>query len=58
MEGLDTLFKPDPLNAIGLHFWGYSEASFTGNLTNGQHTLFGAGRIPSAPTTSSSTSFG
>ncbi len=49
MEGLDTLFKPDPLNAIGLHFWGYSEASFTGNLTNGQHTLFGRGQDSERP---------
>ena len=41
MDGLDAVGAKSPLDALGLRVWGYVEASFTGNLTNGQRTLFG-----------------
>jgi hypothetical protein len=41
MDGLDAVGAKSPLDALGLRAWGYVEAGFTGNLTNGQRTLFG-----------------
>jgi hypothetical protein len=43
MKGLDLVGAKAPLDSIGLRFWGFTETGFTGNLTNGQHTL--AGRV-------------
>jgi hypothetical protein len=43
MDGLDAVGAKSTLDALGLRVWGYTEASFTGNLTNGQRTLFGRG---------------
>ena len=41
MEGLDAIGTRKPLDTLGLRVYGWTEAGFTGVLTNGQHTLFG-----------------
>ena len=41
MTGLEKTGARKPLDDAGIRFWGFTEAGFTGNLTNGQETLFG-----------------
>ncbi len=41
MEGLNATEAKSMADALGLRLWGYTEAGFTGDLTNGQRTLFG-----------------
>ena len=41
MDGLDKIGVREPMDKLGLRVWGFEEAGFTGNLTNGQDTLFG-----------------
>ena len=41
MKGLDKAGLRKPLDDAGIRFWGYAEGGFTGDLTNGQRTLFG-----------------
>ena len=56
MEGLNATEAKSMADVLGLRLWGYTEAGFTGDLTNGQRTLFGRVFDSQRPTTFSSTS--